>query len=663
MDNELIIAIKSNNTKQALILLDKGASPDAESELRESAMTIAIKQGNRDIISSLIEHGSIQKEGIEIAAESNNLMLVKFLIENGFYTGESVVYAAENNNIEMAQTLIHYGASIDIVQKRKSGLFRKEFVSPIQFAVYNDNLELTLLFINHGVDVDKALQFAFKYDKDELLKPLINISESKEKLLFVAAEFNEIAAVEYILTKGVSKSIKNEIGNSILHIGASNGSMDIVSYSIEELTIEIESKNNKGTTPLMLAVHSNKLDVVRYLIEHGAKINEVDNNGHNALFYVVDNNRNMFQLLLNAGADISQEANDKATLLINAAKNKNFEIIRYLLENEANIHAKDDLGYTAFQYLISPYNRNESLIDMFLAKGADINSTDISGKSMMYYAIDREHIQKVKSLRAKGAYCDVYDERGYRPRVDDRDVILFIIENGANINALDSRHDSYLCNAVYNNDLELAHFLIDNGIDVNTECYFEEPSLIKAIEDDNVVLVKFLVDNGADVNAEGYFKKNVMDYAEKRANPEIITYLESHGSMNKNDRNELFKRTIEMERKLREDVRTKNEEQLVQHLKACQGLEIQQRIIKEIAIFSATQGNLIIPELLHSRFNFNLNTPLNLERQTLLILAVINEKTTLVAYLLNKEIDKEQSDIYQKKAHDYAKSKTMRKLF
>lgn len=661
-DAELINAIRSNNAKQVVALLDKGANANAENDLRESAMTTAIKLGNFEIIESLLSHGATQKGGLEIAVEANNSKLVEYLLEKGFYTGESMVYASENNNIELARLLIHYGAAIDIVQKRKNGLFRKEFVSPIQFAVYNDNIEMTLLYVNHGIEVDKALEFAFKYDKDELLKPLIDKCSSKEKLLFVAAEFNEINALAYIISKGISELSTNEKGNTILHVGSENGNLEIVQYALNELHMNIEEKNKEGSTPFMLGVHSNKLEIVRFLLENKAMINEIDNHDKNALFYIVDNNREMFQLLINAGANISQEAKDKTTLLINAAKNKNYEIIRYLLENGANIHAKDDLGYTAFQYLISPYNRNEVLIDMFLEKGADINAGDVSGKSMMYYAIEREHLQKVKTLKDKGAKCDVYDERGYRPRVDEREIIIYIVDNGANINSLDSRHDSYLCNAIYNNDLELAHYLVDNGIDVNTECYFEEPPLIKAIEDDNIVLVKFLVDNGADVNAEGYFKKNVMDYAEKKSNPEIIAYLESHGSMNKNDRNELFRRTMEMERKLREDIRLKDEEKLAQDLKACTDLEIQHRILKEIAIFSASQGNLIIPEILSSRFGFDLNTPLNIDQQTMLMLAVINDKTTLVSYLLGKSIDTDREDIYKKKAHDYAKSKAMRKL-
>lgn len=659
----LINAIRLNDTKTCVSLLDKGADPNSESTEMQSAMDMAISNGNTAVIQALINHGATQKSGMDIAVEKGDEKLVTFLIENGFYVGEAIIKAAEMNDISMVRLLIHSGAEVDITQKRKTGLFRKEFVSPIQFSVKNNNQEMTMLLIDHGVPIQKAIETVFKYDRDELLRPLIDRSSELEPLLFLSTEFNKKASIEYILSKTNNPNISDSKGNTLLHIASENGNVELLQYFTEQLNLGLEGKNLKGETPLMLAVHSNNIEAVRFLLDKQVNVNSLNYNDENALFYVIENNRSIFQLLINKGTNVSQEAKDNTTLLIKAVKSKNYEIIRYLLDNGAKIEAKDDLGFTAFQYLIEPYNRNEPLIDLFLEKGADINAGDPSGKSMMFYAIEREHIQKVKQLHHKGASIDVYDNRGYRPRVDDREIIVFIVENGANINALDNRHDSYLCAAVYKNDLELAHFLVDKGIDLNINCYFEEPPLIKAIEDDNITLVKFLVDNGADVNAEGYFKKNVMDYAEKRKNSEIISYLESHGSMNKTDRNDLFKRTMEMERQLRNDIRTKNEEKLVQDMKKCSDLVIQHRIIHEIAHFAVEVGNPVIVELLLTYFDFDINSSLNDSQQTLLILAVLNDKTTLTSYLLGKNADKEKTDIYKKKAHDYAKSKAMRKLF
>jgi ankyrin repeat protein len=58
-----------------------------------------------------------------------------------------------------------------------------------------------------------------------------------------------------------------------------------------------------GHTPLMHAVRSNNPELVRFLADHGANIDQVSNDGHTALFYArFDKNKPITDVLLNAGA-------------------------------------------------------------------------------------------------------------------------------------------------------------------------------------------------------------------------------------------------------------------------------------------------------------------------------------------------------------------------
>ena len=327
-----------------------------------------------------------------------------------------------------------------------------------------------------------------------------------------------------------------------------------------------------------------------------------------------------------------------------------------------NIKEENNNHFTAFNYAIGTVN--SSIIEQFLEKGADINTKNVSsGTSLMFHAIEKKDLAKIQELKSKGADLNVLDNRGQRPRNDKKEIIMYLVENGVSIDAVDSRHDSFLCNAVDDNDLELVHYLISKGADVNQNCYFEEPALIKAVKKRNMTLVTYLVENHADVNAIGYFNKNVAEYADKEGDPEITTFLYSHGAMTKADKQILFEKTMKMEIDLKSSLFSKNENGLVELLKQSENLPIQLKLQEQIATFSCEVGNPIIMELLIEQVKFDLNSTLNFDNQSALFIATINEKSTVVSYLIGKGADKNLEDRNGKIAAEYAKGKTMKRLF
>ena len=106
-----------------------------------------------------------------------------------------------------------------------------------------------------------------------------------------------------------------------------------------------------------------------------------------------------------------------------------------------------------------------------------------------------------------------------------------------------------------------------------------------------------------------------------------------------------------------------NENLLISHLKNAGGLPIQSSLIDKIAIFASEVGNPIILELLIDKLKFNIDSELNFNKQTALIIATISEKPTVVSYLLGKNANTRLADRNGKVAQDYAKGKNMKRLF
>ncbi|MCL4361837.1 ankyrin repeat domain-containing protein [Candidatus Dependentiae bacterium] len=108
--------------------------------------------------------------------------------------------------------------------------------------------------------------------------------------------------------------------------------------------IDINLKDKYGRTPLMLASYKGHRFIVSYLLQNGAKVNEVDNFGDSALtlasegrYRMEESYRNIVQQLLKAGANIKQQNLANQTAFSYAQKNGHQKIVELLSNFAANI--------------------------------------------------------------------------------------------------------------------------------------------------------------------------------------------------------------------------------------------------------------------------------------------------------------------------------------
>lgn len=659
----LQIAIESKDLSKVKQLVEAGEDVNLIGDWRETPIDWAIKANDIAIVKYLLSKGAAGKSGLEDAIRNNNKEMVFFLVENNFSLYQTVIYAAEKNNLEFVKLLVSKGASVNESQKRKKKLFSKYYVSAIEFATEHKNTEMALFLMENGVSNRDAINNAISNNHIELLKSLIKKGKEKDLILLLSFQSNMKEVIDYAIKNGANVLQKDEHGTSLLHIAASSGITGNVQRCIDEFKIDINSKTNESVTPLMLACEKGKIEVVQLLLGYKAEL-EVENNlGETAIFYSTrDRSSTAFDFLVNAGANLLHKTRSNKTILIEACIQTNSSVIKTLLNDGADIDAFDDNKRKAFNYAVGKVQKD--IIQLFLDKGADINTTNAeNGQSLMYIAIDDEKLDEIIRLKSLGANIDVKDRQGNRPRNDDKEIIKYLVENGADINASDSRGDSFLCNAVGSNDLELVHYLVTKGADVNQNCYFDEPPIIKAIKKESITLVTFLADNKADINAIGYFDRNVAEYAEKEGNQEIINFLKGRGALTKSGQNELYKRSMQMESDLKSALINSNENLLISHLKNAGGLPIQTSLIDKIAVLASEVGNPIILELLIDKLKFNVDSPLNYDKQTALFIATINDKPTVVSYLIGKKANLNLEDRNGKIALDYAKGKSMKRLF
>lgn len=197
-------------------------------------------------------------------------------------------------------------------------------------------------------------------EKDELprLKKLLNEGANIDYRdregttpLLLAASYGRKHILHYLLMENPTKAKITErdlAGNTALLLAAHNGSVDTVCYLLENTESDPSEKDNTGMTALLSAILGNELEVTQELLTHPLKqsdINEVDNDGHGALYFasfegrVSNDTLEILEYLLGKGIYIDQkDINDKTV----------GEIIRDYIASE-----KIDFSHTSNKYVMA----------------------------------------------------------------------------------------------------------------------------------------------------------------------------------------------------------------------------------------------------------------------------------------------------------------------
>ncbi|MGB4190938.1 MAG: ankyrin repeat domain-containing protein, partial [Rickettsiales bacterium] len=201
---------------------------------------------------------------------------------------------------------------------------------------------------------------------------------------------------------------QNNDGKTLLHLITSSykeGSQSIVNLIPEliKLNANTEIKNNKGETPLMLAILCNQraAAAAKLLIENGADINAKDENGntiiHLAVLYIkyVSNLKRLFESLqqkigkkLNEHLDIKN--NNEETPLMLAASLGLIAAVEVLIKNGADVNVRNKDGKTAldlappvinnsFKVLITKTKEDQILAEMAM-HGNEVEVTSLIEK-------------------------------------------------------------------------------------------------------------------------------------------------------------------------------------------------------------------------------------------------------------------------------------------
>jgi ankyrin repeat protein len=160
----------------------------------------------------------------------------------------------------------------------------------------------------------------------------------------------------------------------------------------------INEKDDQGKTALHYAITQNQLELVQWLLDHGADKEARDKDGLTPLHWASrEGHTPTVALLLAANADVAAKHKNAYTPLHFAADRGHTDVVKILLNAEkVDIEAKDEEGLTPLYQ--SVINNHTAVSKLLLARNADIAAKDQWGSTPLHRAVLEGHLATVALL-------------------------------------------------------------------------------------------------------------------------------------------------------------------------------------------------------------------------------------------------------------------------
>ena len=239
--------------------------------------------------------------------------------------------------------------------------------------------------------------------KKALLIPImmlvsVGLKAGADQDLLTAANNNNIPAATAAIAAGANVNTGGDWPP--LRLAARRNGKEIVKMLLDKGAL-VNAISSDKKTALMEASFSGALDVVKFLIQRGAKEDMADHLGGTALTYATGgstfSNYSAWRkgecqkvvLFLKKYSKLSQD-------LLTAAEAGNSDGVTRALAAGANVDAKTKSGMTALM-LVAIYCTPE-VVQKLLDKNADVNASANDGYTALLGAVMNGHIETVKKL-------------------------------------------------------------------------------------------------------------------------------------------------------------------------------------------------------------------------------------------------------------------------
>lgn len=291
----------------------------------------------------------------------------------------------------------------------------------------------------------------------------INIKdELGQTPLHAATRALNLEMVDYLLSKNAAPYEKDNHGNTPLHILSELRDhferKNLILECFLKHHIELNHKNSNGKTPLMIALPLTQCEeskkFITLLLDNNTDCSITDEYGNTPIHYLFDQSIAYFDSstsFLSNMLEIRSKLHPPLSLFTEMFTTLDSEydpafIFNKLLENGANLEARNNKGQTPLLRAFTNFNSNKTYlknVEILIKLGASIHATDNNGNTILHNLVCVDDYYLKNKLDYVRHYIEQYNldvtlknNKGYEVLnyVSDPDLATYLISKGANAN-------------------------------------------------------------------------------------------------------------------------------------------------------------------------------------------------------------------------------------
>ncbi|KAF7536781.1 hypothetical protein G7054_g4255 [Neopestalotiopsis clavispora] len=514
-DNELgtvlHVALSRGNTDLARLLLEKGANMNIQAFSSEHGPRYGIADWCFERSTELDDWDGQFGTLLEAASLEGELENMKLLIEKGALVedshgrfGSALIAAScsSRENPEVTNILLQNGANINT--------YHTLYGTALSAAARSGHVQIVTLLLERGASLNGVLE-AQSGALGAALKGSFEKARQASNKDSNSVKTNTARVIEILVQRGATLGPDSSVVDFVLQATMSND-FDVMKMFLEDSDYSRVFDDEIFNLVLWIASCRGQEDMIhllfcpeRTLDSRGHKIDEIEQYGQALRIALSQHYFDIASFLIEKGANAHFSHLERKRYLDLASAHGYYEVLRFMVEKDTKDAKLKSIDESYSDALVAASSSGHYAIVVFLIEnGADVDALSQRGQTALLAASSQGHDELVELL----------------------------ISKGADLNAPNEAFGTALMAASATSYHNIVRLLISNGADVNATSQKLGSALYAAVCRDDYELTKLLLRRHADVNIQGGDYGNALQAALAECNYYIAKRLMRNADIN-----------------------------------------------------------------------------------------------------------------------------------